>query len=65
MWDDSHVVFGQKIPGEKGSVSHVVFGQKIPGEKGSVRQCIVVMQQLVLSSPKFGGESSHIFMQSP
>jgi hypothetical protein len=31
-----------------GNDSHVVFGKKFPGEKGSVRQYIVVMQQLVL-----------------
>jgi hypothetical protein len=33
-----------------------VFGQKFPGEKGSVRRCVIVMQQPVLLSPKFGGE---------
>jgi hypothetical protein len=33
--------------------SHVIFGQKFPGEEGSVRLCFVVMQQPVLSSPKF------------
>jgi hypothetical protein len=27
--------------------SHVVFGKKFPGEKGSVKQCIVMMQQSV------------------
>jgi hypothetical protein len=43
----------------------VVFGQKFPGEKGSVRQCVVMMQQPVLLSPKFEAKSSHIFMQSP
>jgi hypothetical protein len=38
--------------------SHIVFGQKFPGKKGSVRRCIVVMQQPVLLSPKFGTKSS-------
>jgi hypothetical protein len=48
-----------------GGDSHAVFGKKFPGKKGSVRRCIVVMQQPVLLSPKFGAKSSHIFMQSP
>jgi hypothetical protein len=39
--------------------------KKVPGEKGSVKRCVVVMQQPVLLSPKFGAKSSHIFMQSP
>jgi hypothetical protein len=34
--------------------SHVVFGQKFPGEKGSVSRCFVLMQQTVLWSSKFG-----------
>jgi hypothetical protein len=41
-----------------------VFGEKFPGEKGSVRRCVVMMQQPVLLLPKFGAKSSHIFMQS-
>jgi hypothetical protein len=45
--------------------SHVVFGQNFPGEKGNVRQCIVLMQQTVLLLPNFGAKSSYIFMQSP
>jgi hypothetical protein len=45
--------------------SHVVFGQKFSGEKGSVRQCVVVMQQPVFLSPMFRVKSSHILMQSP
>jgi hypothetical protein len=44
--------------------SHVVFGQKFPGEKGSVRQCAVVMQQPVLLLPQLGVKSLHIFTQS-
>jgi hypothetical protein len=48
-----------------GDDSRVVSGQKFPDEKGSVRRCIVMMQQPVLLSPKFGVKSSHIFMQSP
>jgi hypothetical protein len=31
--------------------------KKFPAEKGSVRWCIVVMQQPVLLSPKFGVKS--------
>jgi hypothetical protein len=46
-----------------GDNSHFVFGQKFLPEKGSVSWCIVVMQQPVLLSPKFGAKSSHIFMQ--
>jgi hypothetical protein len=49
--------------GWAGDDSHVVFGQKFPGEKGSVRRCVVVMQQSVLLSPKFGPKSWHIFTQ--
>jgi hypothetical protein len=48
-----------------GDVSHVVFGQKFPGEKGSVRRRVVVIQQQTLLSPKFRAKSSHIFTQSP
>jgi hypothetical protein len=29
-----------------GDDSHVIFGQKFPGEKGSVRQCVVMMQKI-------------------
>jgi hypothetical protein len=45
--------------------SHAVFGQKFPGEKESGRWCVVVMQEPVLLSPKFGVKSSTIFIQSP
>jgi hypothetical protein len=48
-----------------GDYSQVVFGQKFPGEKGSVRQCIAMMLQPVILSPKFGVKSSHIFTQWP
>jgi hypothetical protein len=48
-----------------GDESHVVFSQKFPGDKGSVKRCVVTMQQPVLSSPNFAAKSSHIFMQSP
>jgi hypothetical protein len=41
------------------------FGQRFPPGKGSVRQCVVIMQQSVLLSPKFEAMSSHIFTQSP
>jgi hypothetical protein len=45
--------------------SHVVSVKKFPGEKGSVRLCVVVMQQPISLSPKFGAKSSRIFTQSP
>jgi hypothetical protein len=45
--------------------SRVSFGQKFPGEEGSVRLSVVVMQQLVLLSSKFGSKSLHTFTQSP
>jgi hypothetical protein len=48
-----------------GDESHVVFGQIFPGEKGTVRSCVVVMQQRVLLSPKSGVKTSHIFTQWP
>jgi hypothetical protein len=38
---------------EDGDDSHVVFGQKFPGEKESARRCVVVKQQSVVLSPKF------------
>jgi hypothetical protein len=44
-----------------GNDGHVIFCQEFLGEKGSVRRCVVVMQQPVLLSPKFGVKSSHIF----
>jgi hypothetical protein len=44
-----------------GDDSHVAFGQKFPG----VGWCIVMMQQMVLLSPKFGSKSSHILTQLP
>jgi hypothetical protein len=51
---------------QTGDKGHVVFGKKkIPTEKGHVRWCVVVMQQPVLLSPKFGAKSSHIFTRSP
>jgi hypothetical protein len=45
--------------------SHVIFCQKIPAEKGGVRRFAVLMQQPYLLSAKFGAKSSHIFTQSP
>jgi hypothetical protein len=54
----------QRKVGWVGDHSHVVFGQKFPGEKRSVRWCVVVMQQPVHLLPKFGANSLHIFMQS-
>jgi hypothetical protein len=44
--------------------SHVVFGQTFPPEKGNVRLCAVLMQQPVILSPKFRAKSSCIFTQS-
>jgi hypothetical protein len=40
--------------------SHVAFGKKFPDESGCVRWWVLLMQQPVLSSPKFGVKSSHI-----
>jgi hypothetical protein len=46
-----------------GEDSHIVFGKKkVPVEEGSVRQCVVVTQQPVHFSPKFGTKSSLIFI---
>jgi hypothetical protein len=42
-----------------GNDSHVVFGQKFPAEKGSVRWSIVMIQQPVLLSPEFRVKSFH------
>jgi hypothetical protein len=44
-----------------GDDSHVAFRQKFPDEKVSVTECVVVMQQVVLLSLKFGAKSSHYF----
>jgi hypothetical protein len=33
--------------------SHVILGQNFSGEEGSVRQCVLLMQQLILLSPNF------------
>jgi hypothetical protein len=41
----------------------LLFGKKIPMQKGSVRRFVVVMQQPVLLSQKFGAKSSHILTQ--
>jgi hypothetical protein len=38
--------------------------QKSRGEKGSVKRRVVMLQQQVLLSPKFGMKSSRIFTQS-
>jgi hypothetical protein len=43
----------------------IVFGQKCPGEKGSVKHSVILIQQPLLLLPKFGAKSLHIFMQSP
>jgi hypothetical protein len=55
----------QRKVGLVGEDSHDVSGKKFTGEKGSVRRCVVVIQQAVLSLPKFGATYSHIFVQSP
>jgi hypothetical protein len=47
-----------------GNDSHLAFGKKFVGEKGSVRLRVVAMQQSVILSPKFGGKPLHIFKQS-
>jgi hypothetical protein len=38
----------QRKVGWVGDDSHVVFGTKFPGEKGSVRQCAVKQQPVLL-----------------
>jgi hypothetical protein len=53
----------QRKVGWLGDDSHVVFGQKFPGEKGSLRRCVVMMQQPLLLLQRFGAKSSHIFTQ--
>jgi hypothetical protein len=47
-----------------GDDTSVDFGKKFHGGKGSLRQCVFLMQQRVLSLPKFGAKSSRIFTQS-
>jgi hypothetical protein len=41
--------------------NHVAFGKKFCRENGSVRWYVVIMQQPVLLSPKFGGETFAYF----
>jgi hypothetical protein len=48
-----------------GDDSHVGFGEKFPGEKGSVRRCVIVMQDSTPLSSKFEEKSSQVFMQPP
>jgi hypothetical protein len=48
-----------------GGDSLVVFDQKFPGEKKNVTRRVVVMQQPVLLSPKFGQKSSYTVTQLP
>jgi hypothetical protein len=48
-----------------GNESHFAFHQKLLGEDGSVRRGVVVVEQPVLFSPKFGATSSHVFRQLP
>jgi aerobic-type carbon monoxide dehydrogenase small subunit (CoxS/CutS family) len=45
--------------------SHVVFGKKVSSEKGSVSRCVVLVDEPVLLSPKFGTKSSRFFTQEP
>jgi hypothetical protein len=40
--------------GYVGDDSHVAFGERLPGEKGSVRRCFVMMQQPVLRHQSSG-----------
>jgi hypothetical protein len=44
--------WGNRKVGWVGDNSHVVFGQKFPGEKGSVGRCVVMMQQPILLPSK-------------
>jgi hypothetical protein len=36
-----------KLVDSGGDGSHVLFGEKLPGQEGSVKRCVVVMQQPV------------------
>jgi hypothetical protein len=54
----------QRKVGWVGDDSCVVFSNRLPCERGSVRR-FVVMQEPVLSPPKFGANFSHIFTESP
>jgi hypothetical protein len=45
---------GNRKVGRARDDSHVVFGQKFPGERGSVKGYVDVMQQPILLSPKLG-----------
>jgi hypothetical protein len=56
---------GNRNPEWVADDSHDVFGQKFPSEKGSVRRRVVVMQQLVLLLPEFRAKSLQTFKQSP
>jgi hypothetical protein len=48
-----------------GDDSHLVFGQKLLGEDGSVRQGVFMVKHPGLFSPKLGVPSSHVFTQLP
>jgi hypothetical protein len=55
----------QRKVGWVGTTVMLFLDKTFLGKKGSVRRCVVVTQQPVLLSPKFGAKSSHIFTQSP
>jgi hypothetical protein len=46
-----------------GGDNHFGFDKKISWWKRKCGRSVVVMQQLVLLSPKFGAKTSHIFTQ--
>jgi hypothetical protein len=56
---------GSRNVGWVGDASHVIFGQKFPGEKESVGRCVDMMQQSVLLLAKLRAKPYHIFAQSP
>jgi hypothetical protein len=40
-----------------GDDNHVAFSQIFPGEKGNARSCVIVMEERVVLSLKFGVKS--------
>jgi hypothetical protein len=59
-----HIQSGKQKSRVGGGRQSRCFSSKFPGEKGSVKECVVVMQQPVILSPKFGAKFSHTFRQS-
>jgi hypothetical protein len=47
-----------------GNDSDIAFGQKFPGEKGSLRQCVIMVQQPIPLLPELRVKSSQMFTES-